>query len=367
MVGLILQILPISFTFHHLFINRCNTLMVNAINGGGGKIYEGKPLNDSITKAIEENVPSSDKKNRKIVEDYTREIKKCFLRYGITPNDYFLFGFHTINKKHSSRRLFVTDTCKDYTLCRYDGWQKYLELSDKYAVYKRVPEYFGRKAMRLDSSVTLNDFVNFVMNTSSLFIKPLSGSYGHGAMIFDFKDYHGIGELYKQLLSESTDSWMIEERIVQDPEMAKWNDSSVNTVRFTSILTKKGYYVLTPVLRTGRSGSIVDNGGSGGILSNIDIETGRIYTDGIDEHGHTFIAHPDSLIIYKGWHVPKWRELLNVAEAVHRAMPDHKYVGWDFALSENGWVLIEGNWGQFLNQYVDKRGRKEEFLKYIKE
>ena len=29
------------------------------------------------------------------------------------------------------------------------------------------------------------------------------------------------------------------------------------------------------------------------------------------------------------------------------AMSDHIYVGWDFALTDNGWVLIEGNWGQF--------------------
>ena len=33
-VGLILRVLPISFTFHHLFIKRCNALIANAINGG---------------------------------------------------------------------------------------------------------------------------------------------------------------------------------------------------------------------------------------------------------------------------------------------------------------------------------------------
>lgn len=356
---------PVSFTNAYLFIGRCKQLVINIINGGG-KIYEGKSLNKSIEIALQENLTPEMLSNKKTVESVAFEIKRCFLLYGTTPNDYFLFGFDKKNLTHAERKTFVTDTCKDYMLSRYDGISKYKELSDKYAVYKRVPKYFGRKVMMLDNSVSISDFLFFVSNASELFIKPLSASYGKGAMVFSSKEIGDIENLYKKLTNNPTDSWMIEERIVQDQEMAKWNTSSVNTVRFTSILSKKGYYVLTPVLRTGRNGSIVDNGGSGGILANIDIETGRIYTDGLDEHGHTYSAHPDSSIVYKGQQVPKWQELCKVAKCVHYAMPDHKYVGWDFALSEKGWVLIEGNWGQFLNQYVDKVGRKKEFLKYLK-
>jgi hypothetical protein len=43
-------------------------------------------------------------------------------------------------------------------------------------------------------------------------------------------------------------------------------------------------------------------------------------------------------------------------------MPHHRYIGWDFALTDDGWVLIEGNWGQFLSQYVDKIGLKSKFM-----
>lgn len=340
--------------------------MIRYKSNGGGKIYEGKSLNPAIETALRDNVDTTLLADPEAKKEIVRDIKWCFLIYGTTPNDYFLFGFDKKNRSFSSRSSFVTDTCKDYTLSRYDGFEKYRELSDKFAVFNRVPNFFGRNVFLLNAEIKYDDFVNFVKKSSNLFIKPLSSSYGKGAMVFEVGSDNEIEALFKKLTAKPEESWMIEERIIQDRGMAVWNTTSVNTIRFTSILNKGEYHILTPVLRTGRQGSIVDNGGSGGILSNIDVKTGIVYTDGLDEHGHTFISHPDSHIAYKGWQVPKWKELLETAKAVHEAMPDHKYVGWDFALSEKGWVLIEGNWGQFLNQYVDKIGRKEEFLKFIK-
>jgi hypothetical protein len=46
-------------------------------------------------------------------------------------------------------------------------------------------------------------------------------------------------------------------------------------------------------------------------------------------------------------------------------MLNHVYIGWDFTLTEKGWVLIEGNWGQFVGQYIDKEGIKKQFDNYL--
>ena len=37
------------------------------------------------------------------------------------------------------------------------------------------------------------------------------------------------------------------------------------------------------------------------------------------------------------------------------------YIGWDCALSDKGWCLIEGNWGQFDSESADKEGIKQKF------
>ena len=59
--------------------------------------------------------------------------------------------------------------------------------------------------------------------------------------------------------------------------------------------------------------------------------------------------------------------MLILAEKVFRqCFPSHSYIGFDFALTEKGWVLIEGNWGQFVSQYNDKIGVKDQFVKYLK-
>lgn len=51
-----------------------------------------------------------------------------------------------------------------------------------------------------------------------------------------------------------------------------------------------------------------------------------------------------------------------MVEALHKStLRFNKFIGFDFALSNKGWCLIEGNWGQMINQYADKQGRKEEF------
>lgn len=76
--------------------------------------------------------------------------------------------------------------------------------------------------------------------------------------------------------------------------MAALNESSCNTVRYLSFLNKSGFFAITPFLRTGRKGSVVDNAGAGGIFANVDVKTGVVYTNGIDELGNEYECHPDS-------------------------------------------------------------------------
>ena len=330
------------------------------------KVYGGVSLKDAVNQIIIA-PPYSDNINVANNPQIIKDIKRCFLRFGTTPRDYFLFGFDTANRSDDARSSFVTDWDKDDTLIKYDGWGKYLELSDKYAFYRKAAAFYGRRLFLFDANTERGAAIQFMSEVQDLFIKPQGGSYGHGAFVAKCDNKDAAITLFNEL-TDKGGTWILEERIIQDEGMAKWNPSSVNTIRFTSILTSKGYHCLTPVLRTGRKGNIVDNGGSGGILANIDLETGRIYTDGIDESCHAYKCHPDSGIPFRGSEIPNWELLKETVKKAHETVArNHKYIGWDLALSNGKWIVIEGNWGQFLNQYVDKKGRKQELLKYIKD
>jgi hypothetical protein len=46
-------------------------------------------------------------------------------------------------------------------------------------------------------------------------------------------------------------------------------------------------------------------------------------------------------------------------------LPTNRFTGWDLALTDNGWVLVEGNSNAQLNyhQLFDLKGRREELDK----
>ena len=131
-------------------------------------------------------------------------------------------------------------------------------------------------------------------------------------------------------------------------------------------MTSKGLYILDPFFRTGHEGSIVDNAGQGGVFAVADPLTGILITDGVDESGRYYKEHPDSHLVFKGWQIPYWDDLVEVVKQAHKQFPTQKYIGWDFALNnDNKWILIEGNRGQMVGQYATKKGIRKEFYDYL--
>ena len=59
--------------------------------------------------------------------------------------------------------------------------------------------------------------------------------------------------------------------------------------------------------------------------------------------------------------------LFRSVEELHRTVFNkHIYVAWDFALTDDGWVVIEGNWGQLLGQQTASQvGVRREFHELI--
>ncbi len=319
-------------------------------------------FDNRIEKAIKELSGNS----RLSREELKKDIKACYCKYLTTPEEYFLYDFE--GKDHAYRNSFLPDNYRIRKLISVTGEKKFVEeLTDKYNFYRLTKKYFGRDAYVIGKGEVC-DFESFKKFTEShrrLFVKPLSMSYGMGAHILDITDETDIKALYNKYLSQGV--WIIEDRIVQSKEMEVWNDTCINTVRIPCFNTCGKFHVLNPFLRTGRKGAVVDNAGAGGIFACLDETSGKVITDGIDEANTFYEIHPDAGLRYKGWKVPKWDELLALAEKILKeALPGHIYVGFDFALTEKGWVLIEGNWGQFVGQYASRKGVKKEFLEYLR-
>lgn len=138
--------------------------------------------------------------------------------------------------------------------------------------------------------------------------------------------------------------------------MAQFHPSSLNTIRVATVKFDDGVEVIEAFFRTGRGGNIVDNAGAGGVFGTIDIETGIIDAVG-DEYGNLYEVHPDSGLPIKGFAIPRWEEAKAMAIELADIVKGNRYSGWDLALTENGWIMIEGNArGQFVWQMPRQKG-----------
>lgn len=291
------------------------------------------------------------------------QMVRDYLYFGVTPKEFVLFDF--LHKSFWQKSTFLPDQLKDKLSIQATGLEKFKrDLQDKYHFYELLSPFFKRKLLKLDSHTSFEDFDKFCKEQARIFIKPLDASYGKGASKFEYSKEQ-CRLLYEELTSNSAKGYVLESLILQDDLMAKFNSSSVNTVRLPTIVNDSGFHVLGAFMRTGRKGSIVDNGGSGGIISAIDTKKGIVVSDGVDEKGLRYSKHPDSGEPFRGFAVPQWQELLAIAENAHRHLKGHKYVAWDFAYTSTGWVLIEGNWGQFLSQFATGKGLKKEFVELM--
>lgn len=319
--------------------------------------YEGY-IGDVINKCLDKYLSEKDRENSKLRLALTVDIVYCYYRYRAHPNEYFLFGFR--NLKHARRAQFLTQRYKDYVMINRVGLgDKRMFLEDKWRFYNYFKSYFKRDVVRVACEEDFEAFMNFTQTHREFIVKPMKGQCGKGIHIIYISESDSVETIFKNLLSSG--EYIIEELIKQSPEVAVWNDSSVNTLRLPAFYNKTGFHILKPFLRMGRTGSIVDNAATGGVFSVVDEKSGILTTDGYNEYGSMFITHPDSNKIIKGWQIPEWNELLKIAEEIHSMVPDQPYIGWDFAYSVKGWVLVEGNWGQFMSEFADKEGIKNKF------
>lgn len=342
---LIINLLPPPIKLQFLTASFLKNSMNSEIWGGG-------TMSEKINEAFINNLSNDELKDAGLVNKLTRDIVWCYIVYGSIPEEYFVFEFRHKNKRQ--REEYLTNKFKDLLLIDKIGWDKIMRLRDKFETYNLLGQFFKRDVIKIASENDKECYMSFIKKHPRYFAKPIDGMCGKGAAIME-------GNRFAELLSSG--EWVIEEIVEQVREMSIFNDTSVNTVRLPTFYHNGKFTPLAPFLRTGRKGSLVDNGGAGGVFAAIDEKTGTVISDGLDENNKSYTVHPDSSVKFSGFQLPQWKELLAIAEEAHKKLSDQRYIAWDFAFTPKGWVMIEANSaGQFLWQYATKIGLKKKFL-----
>lgn len=323
-------------------------------------IYKKQSYQTFLDLAFRDFRPGISDSQRKALE---HDMLRSYLKDRVRPDEYFLYHFD--EKSDTERHEYLPRTPKDKLIISYykEGWKDTLyHLRNKYEFYLLAKDFFKRDVISIGADTNnFEEFRLFCQKHPKFIAKELKGGCGVGVKLCDVNAFGSPTDLYDNLTASS--SWIIEELIRQDKEISSFNASTVNTIRFPSFRHGNEVVAARPCMRFGRMGNIVDNAGQGGVFVSIDLQSGEIITDAFDEHGHRYTEHPDSHKVFKGFKVPRWDELITFARDLHLSLPaDQVYVAFDFALSENSWVVVEGNWGDWVLQQVSlERGFAKEF------
>jgi hypothetical protein len=205
-------------------------------------------------------------------------------------------------------------------------------------------------------------------------IKPVAGKGGTGIERWDL---HG-GKRVRQPSGETLDpdallshlkrrsattKLFIQPRLVNHPGLAEINNDALATVRVLSCLNEAGEpEVLGAVMRMAIGGNtVVDNFHAGGIAAAVDLQSGRLgpaSNIGKDARLGWLTHHPTSGAPIEGRELPRWRELEPFIVSAHRAVGDRILIGWDVAVTPDGWAVVEANGSPDLDimQRIPGRG-----------
>lgn len=285
-------------------------------------------------------------------------------KYKISFDEYYLFDF--ASQSDNQKKDYIGE--KDLTgyIRKFNSPKMAYIFNDKYETYRHFERYFKRSACKVSSEDDFEEFDKLVTLCRRVIVKPVSSSCGNGVAIFNLADFTDAKTMFDILIGQY-ESFVAEELIRQSDEMARFNLSSVNTVRTITVLLRDKITIWLPFFRVGRAGSVVDNGGAGGILCALNGETGEI-TACRDELNNNYTVHPDSGEKLVGEKIPKWDEALEISRELAGIIPENRFTGWDLALTNDGWVLVEANtYPQFVCQQMFNGGCRKDIEGFINE
>lgn len=149
----------------------------------------------------------------------------------------------------------------------------------------------------------------------------------------------------QRVFSERRHDFVIQECIKQHPSFAKFNPTSINTLRVTTLYLNGKYSTLSIILRFGKQGMKVDNWGSGGIMVGVS-QTGQLAKKGFDIQLNEYLEYND--ICFENEILKQIPSLLENIEKAHTTQFSLcKFIGWDICFDENNEpVIIELNSSQ---------------------
>lgn len=261
----------------------------------------------------------------------------CSVRYDMAFRDYAVWDIRLLNARE--RKTWMTHP-KSFRITKmYNTPEGRSKLEDKRRFAREYADLLGRETIDL-RDVDDAQLAAFLSRHPRVLAKPNEGHGGGGIELHEVGPDVDPARFRAEVTAQG--QTVLDEFIVQHPEMSALYPDAVNTVRLITFLDKDDrVHLLAAVLRIG-NGDVIDNFASGGMFTMLDDEGVALYP-GVDKNSNVYREHPVTGTPIIGFRVPLYSEVLDLVAALARRTPEAPYVGWDIAITANGPVVIEGN------------------------
>ena len=306
------------------------------------------------------------KKTGKPTAALLADMGRCAVKYNAGYMDYKIAEMYRLSD--AQRRTVITRGISNEIVRRMNDKAYWHFFDDKTQFNTKFAKWIQRDWIKADETLTAEALGEFLKDKEQFIFKPLEGSSGQGIEKYVKKDWENLAAFTEKI--KQNGPAILEEIVIQHPEMARMCPTSVNTVRIATMLGDKQKGIVYAFLRIG-NGKVMDNVDCGGMAARVDLASGQLLTVGADKQGNTFEKHPITGTSIIGFQVPYFEEAKQMClEAMH-VVPQVRFVAWDVAITPDGPRFIEGNSfpshavPQFAAHYPDGIGILPEFRKFL--
>ena len=229
-----------------------------------------------------------------------QDMLRCALRYNAGYMDYKIAAMYKLND--AQRRTVITRGISNNIVRRMNDKAYWHYFDDKTTFNTLFAPYIGRKWIKVDDSLTADALAEFLSDLPAALFKPLEGSSGVGIVKYNKADWEKDIPAFLNTL-RAQGAGLLEELLVQHPEMSRLCPTSVNTVRIATLLGDKREGVVYAFLRIG-NGKVMDNVDQGGMAARVDLATGKLLTVAADKAGNVYDKHPITGTPIVGFTIP---------------------------------------------------------------
>lgn len=263
----------------------------------------------------------------------------CAVKRGVGYLDYRVFGFAQ-NRDKRARDTYMTMNHNLFLCRKLNDPAAEEDFKDKHRFNTVFHAFTGRDSIFLPDC-DADALKRFCQGKKAVFAKVTTSFGGQGIERLTLSGVDDFQALYERLCREK--KFLVEDEIVQHPEMERLCPNSVNTLRVVTLLHEGEPHVVYALIRMGNGKNHVDNISSGGMYALLD-KDGRISERAFcDKTTAYYEEHPVSGVRFHSFVVPYFSETCELCRSAARLTPRVGYVGWDVAITADGPVLIEGN------------------------